>query len=69
MAPVCCGPLTCCPLQVDITKDVEGLTRFYRDCLYHNQRYVDKALTQKCVLPCTPLSVIKILEGLNVSEG
>ncbi|EDQ88718.1 uncharacterized protein MONBRDRAFT_25962 [Monosiga brevicollis MX1] len=52
--------------KVDITKDVEGLTRYYREALYRNQRFVDEEQTQKCVLPCTPLAVVKILEDLHV---
>lgn len=43
--------------------DVEGLCHEYRSNLYRNIRYVDfPTNTKKCVLPCTALSVVKILE-------
>ena len=44
--------------------DVEGLCHTYRTNLYRNVRYLDyPADTQKCLLPCTALSVVKILES------
>jgi len=46
--------------------DVEGLCHTYRSSLYRNIRYVDfPANTKKCVLPCTALSVVKILESCS----
>jgi len=43
--------------------DVEGLCHTYRTNLYKNVRFLDYPTnTQKCVLPCTALSVVKILE-------
>lgn len=43
--------------------DVEGLCHTYRSNLYRNVRYIDYPLnTKKCLLPCTSLSVVKILE-------
>lgn len=43
--------------------DLEGLCHTYRTNLYRNVRYLDyPANTQKCLLPCTALSVVKILE-------
>lgn len=43
--------------------DVEGLCHKYRTNLYRNVRFVDYPdNTQKCLLPCTALSVVKILE-------
>lgn len=43
--------------------DVEGLCHLYRTNLYRNIRYLDyPSNTQKCLLPCTALSVVKILE-------
>lgn len=43
--------------------DVEGLCHLYRTNLYRNVRYLDYPNNeQKCVLPCTALSVVKILE-------
>lgn len=44
--------------------DVEGLCHLYRTNLYRNVRYLDYPNNeQKCVLPCTALSVVKILEA------
>lgn len=34
--------------------------------MYHNTRFLDKAETQKSILPCTPLAMVKILEYLGV---
>lgn len=48
---------------------MEGLCLLYRRNLYRNIRYVDDAQTHKCVLPCTPLSCVKILEHLNVYDA
>ncbi|KAL7469132.1 hypothetical protein ACHAXS_009383 [Conticribra weissflogii] len=46
--------------------DVEGLCHEYRSNLYRNVRYVDyPSNTKKCVLPCTALSVVKILESID----
>eukprot|EP00526_Cylindrotheca_closterium_P014356 CAMPEP_0113639740 /NCGR_PEP_ID=MMETSP0017_2-20120614/20854_1 /TAXON_ID=2856 /ORGANISM="Cylindrotheca closterium" /LENGTH=340 /DNA_ID=CAMNT_0000550981 /DNA_START=57 /DNA_END=1076 /DNA_ORIENTATION=+ /assembly_acc=CAM_ASM_000147 len=43
--------------------DVEGLCHSYRTNLYRNVRYLDyPSNSQKCLLPCTALSVVKILE-------
>lgn len=53
---------------VSCHKDVEGLNHYYRAALYKNQRYVDKESTKKCVLPCTPLAVVKVLEHLEVYD-
>lgn len=50
----------------DITKDVEGLSHRYIFKLYHNERYLDQAQTQKCILPCTPLAIVKILDYLGI---
>lgn len=49
----------------DITKDVEGLSHKYIFKLYHNERYLDQSQTQKCILPCTPLAIVKILDYLG----
>mmetsp|Transcript_19712 Transcript_19712/g.47601 ORF Transcript_19712/g.47601 Transcript_19712/m.47601 type:complete len:385 (-) Transcript_19712:152-1306(-) len=49
--------------SVSFKCDVEGLCHTYRTNLYRNVRYVDyPANNQKCLLPCTALSVVKILE-------
>jgi len=43
--------------------DVEGLCHTYRTNLYRNVRFLDYPTnTQKCLLPCTALAVVKILE-------
>lgn len=48
-------------------KDVEGLNYLYYKNLYHNIRYLDPPdNTQKSILPCTPLAIVKILEYLGV---
>jgi len=50
-----------------VTKDVEGLSHKYLFNMYQNIRYLDPhTKAQKCLLPCTPLAVIKILEHIGV---
>lgn len=51
---------------VDINKDVEGLSHQYIFNMYQNIRFLDDAHSQKSILPCTPLAVIKILEYLHI---
>jgi len=44
--------------------DVEGLCHSYRTNLYRNVRFLDyPANNKKCLLPCTALSVVKIIEA------
>jgi len=44
--------------------DVEGLCHTYRTNLYKDVRFLDYPTnSQKCVMPCTALSVVKILEN------
>jgi len=51
---------------VSVEKDVEGLCHRYRTNLYRNVRFLDYPRdSQKCLLPCTALSVIKIIENLK----
>jgi methylenetetrahydrofolate dehydrogenase (NAD+) len=50
----------------DVSKDVEGLSHRYIFKLYHNERFLDEQMTQKSLLPCTPLAVLKILDYLRV---
>lgn len=49
-----------------LEKDVEGLNHRYIQNMYHNIRYLDEAKSQKLILPCTPLAIVKILEYLKV---
>ncbi|KAH0608425.1 uncharacterized protein H6S33_001559 [Morchella sextelata] len=49
-----------------MNKDVEGLSHKYLFNMYQNIRFLDAAQTQKSILPCTPLAVIKILEHIRV---
>lgn len=52
---------------VDIRKDVEGLCPPLINNMYQNIRFLDSpANTQKSILPCTPLAMIKILEYLQI---
>jgi len=53
---------------VSLFKDVEGLCHFYRRSLYRNKRFVDGE-RKKCVLPCTPLAVVKVLEHLGAYDA
>jgi methylenetetrahydrofolate dehydrogenase (NAD+) len=48
-------------------KDVEGLSPKLINNMYQNIRFLDPPHnTQKSILPCTPLAMIKILEYLNI---
>lgn len=52
---------------ISVDKDVEGLNFMYYHNLYHNVRFLDPPFNeQKCILPCTPLALVKILEYLGV---
>ncbi|CAG8523423.1 15289_t:CDS:2 [Gigaspora rosea] len=51
---------------VDSSKDVEGLCHKYIYNMYHNIRFIDKEQTQKCIIPCTPLAIVKVLEYIKV---
>ncbi|KAI4749561.1 methylenetetrahydrofolate dehydrogenase [Aureobasidium sp. EXF-12298] len=52
---------------VDMHKDVEGLSPKLINNMYQNIRFLDPPHnTQKSILPCTPLAMIKILEYLNI---
>lgn len=54
---------------VDPKKDIEGLHSFWSRCLYANKRYADEARTQKAILPCTPLAILKLLEAAREGEA
>jgi methylenetetrahydrofolate dehydrogenase (NADP+) / methenyltetrahydrofolate cyclohydrolase len=43
-------------------KDVEGLCAHWMGKLYANERFDDAQRRHKCLLPCTPLAVLKLLE-------
>jgi methylenetetrahydrofolate dehydrogenase (NAD+) len=52
---------------VDKRKDVEGLCHTFKFNMYHNIRYLDKEQQKfKCIIPCTPLAIVKVLEHLSV---
>ena len=51
---------------ISIKKDVEGLNFLYRSNMYQNIRFLDQQETLKCILPCTPLAIIKILQHVGV---
>ena len=52
---------------ISTEKDVEGLNFMYYHNLYHNVRFLDAPYNeQKCILPCTPVAMVKILEYLGV---
>lgn len=53
---------------ISVTKDVEGLNHRYRYALYHNVRTLDEHRGAKCVLPCTPLACVKIVESLGAYD-
>ncbi|KAG0236946.1 NAD-dependent 5,10-methylenetetrahydrafolate dehydrogenase [Actinomortierella wolfii] len=51
---------------VSVAKDVEGLHFKYVYNMYHNIRFLDDAQTKKCILPCTPLGIVKVMEYVGV---
>ncbi|KAI7865658.1 hypothetical protein BDF14DRAFT_1729942 [Spinellus fusiger] len=51
---------------VSTLKDVEGLCHTFVYNVYHNIRYMDETETMKCIIPCTPLAIVKILEFIGV---
>jgi methylenetetrahydrofolate dehydrogenase (NAD+) len=54
---------------VDFRKDVEGLNSHWIHCLYNNVRMVENDPAKKCVLPCTPLAILKVLSHCRVFEA
>lgn len=50
-------------------KDIEGLTLYWLNKLYANIRFNDSMCTQKAILPCTPLAIIKMLEKICGSNN
>jgi methylenetetrahydrofolate dehydrogenase (NAD+) len=52
---------------VSMYKDVEGLSPQLISNMYQNIRFLDAPTnTQKSLLPCTPLAIVKILEHLQI---
>ncbi|EMC93452.1 hypothetical protein BAUCODRAFT_240855 [Baudoinia panamericana UAMH 10762] len=52
---------------VSMFKDVEGLSPQLISNMYQNIRFLDPPFnTQKSILPCTPLAIVKILEYLQI---
>lgn len=53
-------------------KDVEGLCFTYRHNLYHDIRFIKRlngsVTEKKCLLPCTPLAIVKTLEALGAYQ-
>lgn len=49
--------------SISISKDVEGLGYIYRNNLYQDVRYMDSERSKKCIVPCTPLAIVKIIES------
>ena len=49
--------------SVAASKDIEGLRRDWAQCLYENRRFLDAAQTQKAILPCTPLAIMKLVQA------
>lgn len=37
--------------------------------MYHNIRFLDEAKTKKCIIPCTPLGLVKVMEYVGVYNG
>lgn len=48
-------------------KDVEALSAYYKNNLYKNIRYIEP--NKKSILPCTALSIVKILENLIYNKN
>jgi len=59
--------------SVSAEKDVEGLCYTYRKYLFHNTRtlpYLNGEPSDiRCLLPCTPLAIVKILEFLGAYDS
>lgn len=54
----------------EIGRLFKGLTHVNR-CrfnLYHNIRYFDEAKTKKCILPCTAIAIVKIIDTVGMSS-
>lgn len=63
---------------VPVRKDVEALSGWYQDALYHSIRTLESLpaalnhphppppAASKCLVPCAPLAVVKILEHLGL---
>ena len=47
-------------------KDIEGMSDYWTDKLYANQRFDDLDHLYKAILTCTPLAILKLLEETDV---
>jgi len=47
--------------RIDHRKDIEGLSTYWSQKLFNNERYVDNNKKKKAILPCTSLGILKIL--------
>ena len=54
---------------ISVEKDVEGLNHRYRYAMYHNIRQLSDYGGRKCILPCTPLACLKILEHCGAYDN
>lgn len=50
-------------------KDVEGLAAYWMRKLYANERFDDPQRRHKCLLPCTALAILKLLEDTEAHSG
>jgi len=51
--------------QVDYRKDIEAGSIYWTQKLYTNDRHANKDSTQKALLPCTPLAIVKLLTEIG----
>ncbi|NTU94265.1 MAG: bifunctional methylenetetrahydrofolate dehydrogenase/methenyltetrahydrofolate cyclohydrolase [Chlorobiaceae bacterium] len=51
--------------RISPQKDVEGLSPYWINKLYSNERFDDTEKKSKAILPCTPLAIIKLLEATD----
>lgn len=51
--------------QVDFRKDIEAGSIYWTQKLYTNDRHANKDSTQKALLPCTPLAIVKLLTEIG----
>lgn len=49
-------------------KDIEGLSRFWSEKLYANERFVDNDKKKRAILPCTSLGILKTLARVDLLD-